>query len=55
MLLIELRFFEERPFSEVAEIIGITENNAKVKTYRAIDRLKIIYEESLKIYSNEQA
>ena len=43
MLLIELRFFEERPFSEVAEIIGITENNAKVKTYRAIDRLKIIY------------
>lgn len=43
MLLIELRFFEERPFSEVGEIIGITENNAKVKTYRAIDRLKIIY------------
>jgi len=43
MLLIELRFFEERPFSEVAEILGITENNAKVKTYRAIDKLKIIY------------
>ena len=43
MLLIELRFFEERSFSEVGEIIGITENNAKVKTYRAIDKLKIIY------------
>ena len=43
LLLIELRFFEERPFSEVGEIIGITENNAKVKTYRAIDKLKIIY------------
>ena len=43
MLLIELRFFEERPFSEMAEIIGITENNAKVRTYRAIDKLKVIY------------
>jgi RNA polymerase sigma-70 factor (ECF subfamily) len=43
MLLIELRFFEERSFFEVGQIIGITENNAKVKTYRAIDKLKIIY------------
>ena len=43
MLLIELRFFEERSFAEVGEIIGVTKNNAKVKTYRAIDKLKIIY------------
>ncbi len=41
--LLELRFFEERPFSEVAEILGITENNAKVKTYRVIDKLRIIF------------
>lgn len=41
--LLELRFFEERPFSEVAEILGITENNAKVKTYRVIDKLKVIF------------
>jgi RNA polymerase sigma-70 factor (ECF subfamily) len=40
---LELRFFEERPFSEVADILGITENNAKVKTYRVIDKLRIIF------------
>lgn len=37
---IELRFFEQRPFKEVAEILGITESNAKVKTYRILERLK---------------
>ncbi|MCE3228265.1 MAG: sigma-70 family polymerase sigma factor [Bacteroidetes bacterium] len=41
--LIELRYFEERPFAEVGQILGITENNAKVKTYRVIDKLKEIY------------
>lgn len=41
--LLELRFFDERMFSEVAEILGITENNAKVKTYRIIDKLKGIF------------
>lgn len=40
--LIELRFFEERAFKEVAEILEITENNAKVKTYRILDKLKNI-------------
>ncbi len=38
--LIELRFFEKHSFAEVGEIIGITENNAKVKVYRIIDKLK---------------
>ena len=38
--LIEMRFFEQRPFKEIAEIIGITESNAKVRTYRILDRLK---------------
>lgn len=38
--LIELRFFEKRSFAEVGEIIGITENNAKVKVYRILDKLK---------------
>ena len=38
--LIELRFFEQRPFREVAEIAGITENNAKVRTYRILERMK---------------
>ena len=40
--LIEMRFFEKRSFKEIAEILEITENNAKVKTYRIIDKLKKI-------------
>lgn len=40
LLLIEMRYFEKRPFKEIAEILGITENNAKVKTYRILERLK---------------
>lgn len=40
--IIELRFFEKRPFAEVAGIVGITESNAKVKVYRILDKLKKI-------------
>lgn len=42
MLLIELRFFEERSFLEIGQIVGITENNAKVKVYRILDKLKAL-------------
>lgn len=38
--LIEMRFFEKRAFKEIGDILGITENNAKVKTYRALDKLR---------------
>ncbi len=38
--LIEMRFFEKRPFKEIAEILKITENNAKVKMYRILERVK---------------
>jgi RNA polymerase sigma-70 factor (ECF subfamily) len=38
--LIEMRFFEKRAFKEIAEILDITENNAKVKTYRILEKLK---------------
>ncbi len=38
--LIEFRFFEKRSFSEIGEIVGITENNAKVKVYRILDKLR---------------
>ena len=38
--LIEMRFFEKRSFKEIAEILNITENNAKVKTYRILEGLK---------------
>mgnify|MGYP000051507182 CR=1 FL=1 len=43
LLLLELRYFEERPFSEVGEILNITETNAKVKTYRVLEKLKGVY------------
>ena len=38
--IIEMRFFEKRSFKEIGEIMGITENNAKVKVYRTLDKLK---------------
>jgi len=38
--LIEMRFFEKRSFKEIADIKGITENHAKVKTYRILDKVK---------------
>ncbi|MBC7861985.1 MAG: sigma-70 family RNA polymerase sigma factor [Bacteroidia bacterium] len=38
--LIEMRFFEKRQFKEIAEIMDITENNAKVKLYRILERIK---------------
>lgn len=40
LMLVEMRFFEKRAFKEIAEILNITENNAKVKTYRVLDKLK---------------
>jgi RNA polymerase sigma-70 factor, ECF subfamily len=41
--LIELRFFEQRPFREVAEIIGITETYAKVRVYRIVQKMKKLF------------
>lgn len=38
--MVELRFFEKRPFKEIAEILDITEVNAKVRMYRIIEKLK---------------
>lgn len=40
---IELRFLEERPFKEVAEIIGVSETYAKVKTYRVLEKMKKLF------------
>jgi RNA polymerase sigma-70 factor (ECF subfamily) len=40
--MVELRFFERRAFKEIGEILNITENNAKVKLYRIIDKLKTL-------------
>lgn len=38
--MLELRFFEGKPFKEIAFILSITENNAKVKMYRLLDKIK---------------
>lgn len=41
---IQLRFIEERPFKEVAEILSISENYAKVKTYRVLEKMKRLFQ-----------
>lgn len=38
--LIEMRFFDEMSFREIGSTLGITENNAKVKVYRLLDKVK---------------
>ena len=38
--IIELRFFEQRPYKEIADILGISVTNAKVKVHRILERLK---------------
>lgn len=40
LIMVELRFFEQRSFKEIANILNMTESNAKVKTYRIIERMK---------------
>lgn len=38
--LLEMRYFEKRPFQEVSEILNISVSNAKVKMHRIIKKLK---------------
>tara|TARA_B100000676_G_C18054625_1_gene833573 strand:+ start:396 stop:986 length:591 start_codon:yes stop_codon:yes gene_type:complete len=38
--LIEMRFFEERPFKEIAEILNKKESAVKMKLYRILEKLK---------------
>jgi RNA polymerase sigma-70 factor (ECF subfamily) len=37
---LQLRFFEDKDFKEIAYILNITESGAKMRTYRALDRLR---------------
>jgi RNA polymerase sigma-70 factor, ECF subfamily len=41
--LIEMRFFEKLSFKEMSEELEIKENNAKVKTFRALEKLKSLF------------
>lgn len=38
---LELRFFEDKDFKEIAFILDITESGAKMRTYRALDKLRM--------------
>lgn len=38
--MIEMRYFEKRSYREIGKILGIAENNAKVKTFRIVGKLK---------------
>jgi RNA polymerase sigma-70 factor (ECF subfamily) len=41
--LIELRFFQQLSFKEIAEIYSITEANAKMRVYRILEKLKTLW------------
>ncbi len=38
--IIEMRYFEKRSFKEIGEILHITENNAKIKVHRILERIR---------------
>jgi len=48
---LELRFFEDKDFREIAFILDISESGAKMRTYRALDKLRQNF--NLKIKYNE--
>ncbi len=46
--LIEMRFFQKLSFKEIGSIFEISEDNAKVKIYRILDKLKKAYNKEQK-------
>jgi RNA polymerase sigma-70 factor (ECF subfamily) len=45
LALIEMRYFEKRSYREIGQILNVTENNAKVKSFRALQKLKVLFKE----------
>ena len=41
--MIEMRYFEKRSYREIGEILDISENNAKVRSFRALERLRKLF------------
>lgn len=41
--LIQLRYFDDLSYAEIAAVLNMTENNARVKIFRTIKRLQTIY------------
>jgi RNA polymerase sigma-70 factor (ECF subfamily) len=46
--MIEWRFFEKRSFREIGDILGITENNAKVRGHRSLEKLKRLFKSHIR-------
>ena len=44
--LIEMKYFEKRSYFEMGNILSLTENNVKVKTFRVVQKLKSIINHS---------
>ncbi len=44
LALIELRYFEEMPFREIAFVMDMTEGNARTKTHRVLRKMKMVIE-----------
>jgi len=40
MNLIQMRFFEERPFADIADILGLPEANVKMRVYRLLEKIR---------------
>ncbi len=46
LMALELRFFEGKGFKEIAYILDVSESGAKMRTYRALERLRVIVEQN---------
>ena len=46
LALVELRYFEEMPFKEIAFVMGMTEGNARIKTHRILKKMKMVIEKN---------
>jgi RNA polymerase sigma-70 factor (ECF subfamily) len=50
---LQLRFFEGKEFNEIAFILEMTESGAKMRTYRALDRLRTRFNLTIKYDGKE--
>ena len=46
--LVEMRFFESRPFKEIAEILNVSEANAKMRLYRILNKIKPVVQRNIR-------
>ncbi len=46
--LIDVRFFDKLSFKEMGDVLGISHGKAKIRLYRAIEKIKIIINEKMK-------